>query len=185
MRNIIIDFQNSDTWEIQLKIAINFISSKDAEEEHVMHSTSDNIKFTSYNDANEVFDELFESLRSRYQGSLETSVIGSDFILDSVQLMYYKCHKVNFRCGGSYIDFPEWIKKKKATINPENMDDQCFQYAATVALNYEEIKWNPEIVSTVKLFINKYNWNGINYPSKIDGWMMIIFQNITQPVKNK
>ena len=24
------------------------------------------------------------------------------------------------------------------------MDDKCFQYAATVALNYEEIKWNPE-----------------------------------------
>ena len=46
-----------------------------------MHSNSDNIKFTSYNDANEVADELFESLRSRYQGNLETSMKGSDFIL--------------------------------------------------------------------------------------------------------
>ena len=27
----------------------------------------------------------------------------SDYIIDSVQLMYYKCHKVNFRGGGSYI----------------------------------------------------------------------------------
>ena len=32
-----IDLQNSDTWKIELTIAINFISSKDAEEEHVMH----------------------------------------------------------------------------------------------------------------------------------------------------
>ena len=54
MRNTIIDFQNSDTWKIQLTIAINFIASKDAEEERVMHSTSNNIKFKSYNDANEV-----------------------------------------------------------------------------------------------------------------------------------
>ena len=41
--------------------------------------------------------------------------------------MYYKCHKVSFICCGSYIDFPDRIKKKKATINPKNTDDQCFQ----------------------------------------------------------
>ena len=41
--NIIIDPQNSDTWKIQLTIAINFISSKDGEKDCVMHSTSDNI----------------------------------------------------------------------------------------------------------------------------------------------
>ena len=54
MRNIIIDSECCDTWKIQLTIAINFISSKDIEEEHVMYSMSNNIKFTSYNDANEV-----------------------------------------------------------------------------------------------------------------------------------
>ena len=48
-----------------------FISSKYAEDERVMHSKSGNIKFTSYNDANEVDDEFFESLRSRYQDNLE------------------------------------------------------------------------------------------------------------------
>ena len=61
-------------------------------------------------------------------------------------------------------------KKEKATINPENKVDKCFHYAGTVALNYEEIKWNPERVSNIKPFINKYEWNGINYPSKIDYW---------------
>ena len=52
---------------------------KDAEEEHNALK-SYNIKFTSYNDANEVGDELFESFRSRYQGNLETSLRESDFI---------------------------------------------------------------------------------------------------------
>ena len=59
LRNLIIDLQNSDVWKIQLTIAINFIISKDNEEEHKMHSKSDNIKFTLYNDVNEVVDELF------------------------------------------------------------------------------------------------------------------------------
>ena len=78
------------------------------------HSRSNNIKFISYNDGNKVVDELFESLRSRYQGHLQTSIRESDFIFDLVQLMYYKCHKVNFRRGGSCIDSPDWIKKKKS-----------------------------------------------------------------------
>ena len=53
-----------------------------------MHSWSDYIKVTSYNDANEVVDELFDSLYSRYPKNLETSMRGSDFIFDSFQLMY-------------------------------------------------------------------------------------------------
>ena len=84
--------------------------------------------------------------------------------------MYYKCYKVSFRRGGSYIDSPDWIKKKYSTINPKNKDDKCFQHAVTVALNYEKIQWNPERVSNIKLFINKYKWKVINYPSKIDDW---------------
>ena len=144
MRIIIIDLQNSDTWEIQLTIAINFTSSKDAEEEHVMNSRSKNIKFTSYNDAYEVVDELFESLHSRYQGNLETSLRGSNFIFDSIQLMYYKCYKVHFRRGGSYIDSPDWKKMKNATINQKNEDDKCFLYAVTVVLNYGEIESHAE-----------------------------------------
>ena len=40
---------------------------------------------------------------------------GSDFIFDSVQLLYYKCNKINFKHDGPYIDSPDWIKK--AAIN--------------------------------------------------------------------
>ena len=43
---------------------------------------------------------------------------------------------------------------------------KCFQYAATVPLDYEKIKYSPERVSYIKPFINKYNWEGINYLSK-------------------
>ena len=39
-----------------------------------MYSKSDNIEFTSYNDAKESVHGLFDSLRSRYQGNLETSM---------------------------------------------------------------------------------------------------------------
>ena len=81
LRNIIINFQNSDAWKIQLTIAI--ISSKDIEEARVMPSSSVNIKFTPHSDANEILHKLFKSLRSRYKENLETSMKGSNFFLFS------------------------------------------------------------------------------------------------------
>ena len=96
---------------------------------------SDNVEFKFYDNVNDIVDELFKTLLSRYQDNLETSMRGNDFIFDSVQLLQYKCHRINFRCRGSYIDSPDSIKKKKATINPKNKDDKYFQYATTVALN--------------------------------------------------
>ena len=55
---------------------------------------------------------LMNSLSHFFQDNLETSIRGSDFISDSVQLIYYKFHKVNFKRGGSYIGSPGWLKKK-------------------------------------------------------------------------
>ena len=79
LRNIITNLQNSDTWKIQLTIAINFSLSKDTSEECVMQLMSDKIKFTSYNDVNKVANEIFELLFSKYENNLETSMRGSDF----------------------------------------------------------------------------------------------------------
>ena len=69
---------------------------------------------------------------------------GSEFVFDCVQLLYNKCHKINLDHmdhAGSYIDSPDWIKNKKATINPINEKyKKCFQYDVIVVLNYEQIK---------------------------------------------
>ena len=66
---------------------------------------------------------------------------GSEFVFDYAQLLYYKCHKLNPNHGGSYVDSPDWIKNRKTAKNSINKkDNKCFQYAITVALNYEKIK---------------------------------------------
>ena len=43
---------------------------------------------------------------------------GIAFVFDYVYLLHYKCYKINLNRGRSYIDSPDWIKNKKATINP-------------------------------------------------------------------
>ena len=111
MRDVIINLQKSDTWKIQLRSSINFIPTNDVEKEPVIHSKSNNIEFMPYDDANEVVDELLKSLLSSYQNGLETSIRGSDFTFDSIQLLYYKCCMINFKHGESYIDSPGRMKK--------------------------------------------------------------------------
>ena len=132
---------------------------------------------------------------------------GSDFVFDYVHLLYYKYHKINPNCCRSFIDSLDWIKNKKATINPINKKyNKCFQYAVTVALNHEEVRKNPERITKIKTFINKYNWEGLNFPSQKDDskkiqknnrtiapnvlyakqkYILLMFQNISQIVKNK
>ena len=135
MRDTIINLQKSNTWKIQLTIAINFISSKDVDEEHAIHSKRNNIEFMSCDNANGVVDEIlshfFEYNKLVQKHQWEGAILFSILYFDS----YYRCQKISFKCGRSYIDSPGWTQHKKATINPKNEDDKCFQYAATAALN--------------------------------------------------
>ena len=65
-------------------------------------------------------NNFFNYFFNRYQIKIESSMKGSIFIFDFVTLLHYKCRAINFKRGGSYIDSPDWIKKKKATINSIN-----------------------------------------------------------------
>ena len=100
--------------------------------------------------ASEVIEEFFESILSRYKVDLETI---SSLIFDYV--------------GKSSVDFHYWIGNKKVTINAINEnDDNYFWCAVTLALNHKGIGESSEKISKIKLLIEKYNSEGINYPSK-------------------
>ena len=180
LKGIINNLKKSGTLKSQLtRTIIVFSSEDDNDEEHVTHSKGDNIEIMISDEADEVTEKTFDSLTNRYQSNLEL-MRGSNFVLDYVQLLYYKCHKINRNRGGSYIDFPDWIKNKKGVINPINKkDNKCFQYTVTVALNYEEIEKDPQRITKMKPFINKCNWEGIKYPSEKDDWKKIDKNNVT------
>ena len=103
---------------------------------------------------------------------------GSDSVFDYVESLNYIFHKVEFKKSGSYIEAPTWIKNKKATINPQNKDDdKCFQYPLTVAVNYDRIENHPERVRKVKPFIKQYDWSEINFPSNVNDWKKFELNN--------
>ena len=121
-----------------MTIAITFISSKDNNEDRIMHLKNDSIEIMTYDKAEEIIEEVFKSLLKRYQIGLEASTKGSDFLFDCVDLLYEECHKIILSCGGSHKYFPDWIKNKKTTINLEMMINAFKCYL----LNDEEIGRN-------------------------------------------
>ena len=85
-------------------------------------------------------------------------------------MLYYDLNKISSNRGGSYIDSPVWIKNKKATINPNNNENKCFQYALTVGLSYEKIKKDPRRISKIEPFIDLYSWKEIDFPPQGKDW---------------
>ena len=105
-----------------------------------MHTKSDNLEIMIGSDTDEVIEDLFKSLLQRYQEGLEKQWKVQSSLLMVLMRWYYDLNKLSLDRGGSHIKSPEWLSAKRATINPQNkQDDKCFQYALTAALNYEKI----------------------------------------------
>ena len=148
-----------------IAVSVSFISSKNSNETRPMHTKSHNIEIMMGREAGKIIKELFESFLQNYHKDLEKIMRGSAFIRDSVDLLYYHLQKISLKRVGSYIDSPKLFKNKKATINPKNNGNNCFQYALTATLNH-----HPERMSNLKPFIDQYNWKGINISSQKEDW---------------
>ena len=60
-----------------------------------------------------------------------------------------------------------WLRsKKEAIINGDN----CFQNALNDALNYQNIKKDPQRISKIKYYISEYNWERIEFPAGSKDW---------------
>ena len=142
-----------------------------------MHTKSNNVEIMIGSETDEIIEDLFEYFLQKYQEGLEESMRGSEFVYDSVDVLYYNLNKVILSRGRSYIDSPKWLKNNRATINPKNNDNKCFQYPLNIALNYGQIKDHPERIPKIKPFIDNYNWKEIDFPSHGTDWKKIESNN--------
>ena len=176
--DMINDHKNKGEWKIQLTAEINFISSiPDSDETRIMHTKSDNLKIMIGSDTDKVTEDLFKSLLQRYQEGLEEKMKGSEYVFDGVNALHYDLDKISLERGGPHIKSPERLSAKKAINLQNKKDDKCFQYALTVALNYEKINNNHQRISTIEPFIDQYNWNEIDFPSTGKDWKKVESNN--------
>ena len=69
-----------------------------------------------------------------------------------------------------------WLRGKKETIISGDND---FENTLDDALNYQNIETHPERISKLKPYINKYNWEGINFPAGSKEWQKFEQNNDT------
>ena len=63
-----------------------------------------------------------------------------------------------------------WLRAKKEEIIDNNNNNNNFQNALDDALNYQTIEIHPERILKLRPYINKYNWEGIDYPAGSKEW---------------
>ena len=131
---------NSNKWKIHVNMHINFISSNDTGEPCISFVWSDNEEIRSGNEADDIIKGLLNSVLKNYQKEETILRNGSGFVFKNVDLLFYHIHKTSLERGKSHIKSPEWVLNKRATINPKNKENKCFQYSITVALNHQNIK---------------------------------------------
>ena len=118
-----------------------------------MHTRSVCEELMSGSETEEIVEKLFRSLLQRYQDNLNEKMRGSDFIFNGVNYLFYDFNRVSIIKGGSYIESPKWLKDKKCTVNQKNNDNKCFQYATTLALNFNKIDKHPQRISRIKYLL--------------------------------
>ncbi|XP_022179896.1 uncharacterized protein LOC111040332 [Myzus persicae] len=91
---------------------------------------------------------------------------GSGFVLESIDGLLVGVYKYMPMGGSSYIQLPEYIDRKRATINPQNIDQECFKWAILArhvtgpsAFRVEGDKYSQHE--------GKYNFDGISFPTPL------------------
>ena len=57
--------------------------------------------------------------------------------------------------------------RKKAIINPQNDNEECFKSAVITVLQWTDIKSHPECMSNLRKFADNYDWSGLEFPVSI------------------
>ena len=120
-------------------------------------------------------EEIKLSYKSSYN-KLKNQVILA-MINDEAKKYYYFAIK-----NLSELNSLGWLRGKKELIinnNNNNNNNSNFQNALNDALNYQSIEKDPQRISKLKPYINKYNWEGINVPAGSKEWQKFDQNNDT------
>ena len=110
-------------------------------------------------------DQIVHRMITNMKFQIENPVLlNSRFIFDEVLYLDVNFHQLNLTRGSSYLPLPDFIAKRKAMINPQNRDEECFKWVIIAADKWMDIDSYPERVSNVREFADNYDWSGLELP---------------------
>ena len=125
-------------------------------------------------DLNELYDEIMDEINERME--ILQDVEGSGWVFEGVENIEILTVPYEPLTGSKYIELPKHISDKKAVINIQNKDEECFKWCVLRALNPTT---NPHRVDKKLREAEKtINMEGIGIPTKIDDITKFENQNI-------
>ena len=159
--------------KIQLDLGFNMVHISDSR--RITHfSCSDNIICMPSSNTTEITDKLLTSLHEKFDDHLLLSQESSSSVYERVEKCNIHFHKIDPCRGSSFIDTPEWLKNKKATINLQNANNPyCFMYAIAIVLFHEALDNNPGRISKNLIeYVNAFSWHEIDFPASYDDYAL-------------
>lgn len=90
---------------------------------------------------------------------------GSGWTLHRINKLDVNYNKFSHFSGSSYIPLPKSIQNKRAIVNVENNDNQCFRWA--ILSKIHQVKKHVERLSNYERFKNELNFDGIEFPVSV------------------
>ena len=110
-------------------------------------------------------DSIVQSMINHMAQQVDNPALrDSKFVFDKILHTDISNHRLILTRGSSYIKLPDWLVKKKAILNPKNLDEKCFKWAVIAGLKWEEIDRDHQRVSKLRRYENEFDWSGITYP---------------------
>ena len=79
-------------------------------------------------------DQIVDGMIAHMGAQTESpALLNSRFRFDKVLFLDVNFHQLNLTRGSSYLLLPDWIARKKAIVNPQNDDEECFKWAVITA----------------------------------------------------
>ena len=125
----------------------------------------------------DIIEQLAEAMQEVYKHSQEFQAEGSGWTLD--QVLSLAVHTVAYQplMGNSYMELPEFIKKKRAVLNIENKDNKCILWSILAHMHPMEWYDNPKRVSKYRPYEHEINMAGVSYPTPIQDVRKVENQN--------
>ena len=75
-------------------------------------------------------DQIVDGVIANMKFQIDNPVLlNSRFIFDEALYLDVNFHQLNLTRGSSYLPLQDFIAKRKAMINPQNRDEECFKWA--------------------------------------------------------
>ena len=111
-------------------------------------------------------DQIVDGMIINMKFQIENpALLNSRFVFDEFLYLGVNFHQLNLTRGSSYLPLPDWLARKKATVNPHNNDEECFKWSV-IAAEKAGMK-DPQRVSNLRKFMDNYDWSGLEFPVSI------------------